>query len=208
MEQRQLEIKKCTLCLKSKAASDFARDPKGRNGLSPRCKKCLLMKQRDRRAKDNNAVTKKYEKTKRGFIMRMYRNMKSRVDGVQKKCSHLYSGLPLINKDEFYTWVINQESFHRLFEEYENKGYPRKLAPTVDRIDYTRGYCENNIEVVTLSENVKRGRGNKSLSEDSVRKLKEIIRINPSIKEVCEQTNYPRHIVEAIKYGRTYKNIK
>jgi hypothetical protein len=35
-------------------------------------------------------VCKKYEKTPKGYLMRTYRNMKSRVLGIQHKKAHIY----------------------------------------------------------------------------------------------------------------------
>ena len=58
--------------------------------------------QRERRKNNGNASTKKYEKTKNGFLMRCYRNMKSRITGVQKQKAHLYVGKSLLEKELFY----------------------------------------------------------------------------------------------------------
>ncbi len=99
----------------------------------------------------------RYEKTKKGFLMRLYRNMKSRIDGVQKSKHHLYRGLGILDKGIFYKWAINCPEFHSLFDEYESSGYPRKLAPSVDRIDSSVGYRIDNMEFVTMSENSRRG---------------------------------------------------
>ena len=48
-----------------------------------------LRKQRERRKRTGNATIKKYEKSPKGFLMRLYRNMQSRVTGVQKQKFHL-----------------------------------------------------------------------------------------------------------------------
>ena len=116
-----------------------------------------LERQRVYRINNDNACTKKYEKTKNGFLMRMYRNMKSRVTGVQKQKAHLYLGKYLLDKDVFYEWAINQVEFHRLFKNYEDSDYDRKLSPTVDRINSSIGYVIENMEFVTHSENSRRG---------------------------------------------------
>ena len=65
-------------------------------GFCPKCYRRLPdvkaranAKLRERRRLTNCAVDKKYEKTKKGFLMRLYRNMQSRVQGVQKKKHHL-----------------------------------------------------------------------------------------------------------------------
>lgn len=57
--------------------------------------------QRNIRKQNGNEWTKKYERTPRGKLMRIYRNMKSRVEGVQKLKAHLYQGKELLSKEEF-----------------------------------------------------------------------------------------------------------
>jgi hypothetical protein len=109
------------------------------------------------RAKTQNAATKKYERTKPGKLMRIYRNMQSRIRGVQKHKAHLYKGKALLPKSEFYEWALASPVFHLLFSEWEAAGHDRKLSPTVDRIDPELGYEISNMEWVTHSENSRRG---------------------------------------------------
>lgn len=110
----------------------------------------------------------KYEKTMSGFIMRLYRNMKSRIEGVQKAKHHLYRGKEILSKEEFYEWANCSPMFRVLFRQYEESGYDRKQAPSVDRKDSTRGYTLDNMEWVTHSVNSQRG----SLSNWSKRERK------------------------------------
>jgi hypothetical protein len=100
---------------------------------------------------------KKYEKTKNGFLMRLYRNMQSRITGVQSAKHYLYEGKYLLPREEFYAWAKGSEVFHRLFEIWENSKYDRKLTPSVDRVDSSQGYYIWNMEWVTHSENSRRG---------------------------------------------------
>lgn len=116
-----------------------------------------LKKQRESRRLNGNLHTKKYEKTPKGFLMRLYRNMKSRIEGVQKIKYHLYEGKALIEKEEFYQWAITNKSFQKLFNDYRDSNFERKLAPSVDRIDSSKGYSIDNMEFVTHSENSRRG---------------------------------------------------
>jgi hypothetical protein len=114
-------------------------------------------KQREYRRKNGNKVTVRYEKTKNGFLMRLYRNMQSRTSGIQKQKFHLYRGCELLPRDEFYEWSKSSEAFHELFRVWESSGYERKLTPSVDRKDSDFGYSINNMEWVTHSENSRRG---------------------------------------------------
>lgn len=116
-----------------------------------------LARQRERRKENGNAATKKYEKTPRGFLMRAYRNMKSRIEGVQQIKFHLYQGKTLLSKDDFLDWAIDHPTFKVLFSEWVESEYNRKLTPSVDRIDSTKGYEIDNMEWVTHSVNSSRG---------------------------------------------------
>lgn len=117
------------------------------------CHLCKKSRQKEVRSQTGDASTKKYEKTKSGFLMRAYRNMKSRITGVQKKKAHLYAGLSLMSRDDFYAFSLESESFHTLFAAYETADYDQRICPSVDRIDSKLGYEPGNIQWITHSEN-------------------------------------------------------
>ena len=110
-------------------------------------------KQREDRKKNNNAWIKRYEKTKKGFLVRKYRNMKSRILGIQKKKAHLYEGKSLLDKELFYEWALSSKEFHAMFKVWEEAEYNRGLCPTVDRIDPNKGYILSNMRWLTHSDN-------------------------------------------------------
>lgn len=114
-------------------------------------------RQKAYRKASGNAATNRYERTKKGKLMRIYRNMLSRVTGVQAAKYHLYRGKSILPKEKFYEWAMNQKRFHALFDAWVASGYDRKLAPSVDRIDSSQGYKISNMEWVTHSENSRRG---------------------------------------------------
>ena len=116
-----------------------------------------LKYQRERRLLNGNQDTKTYEKTLNGYLMRMYRNMKSRVTGVQSKKARLYQGKELMDKELFYEFAKCSPMFRTLFYQYEKEGYVQKLAPTPDRKDTSKGYTMENIQWVTHSVNSSRG---------------------------------------------------
>jgi len=128
---------------------------------------------REYRRKTNNADTKKYEKTPNGFLMRCYRNMKSRVTGVQKAKLHLYEGKELLDKHEFYEWAKGCSVFWELFKAWEASGYERRLTPSVDRLDSSMGYHLDNMEWVTHSENSRRGSFAAKRKREEMRRLDE-----------------------------------
>lgn len=116
-----------------------------------------LKQQRLARKANGNIHTKRYEKTKPGFLMRCYRNMKSRITGIQHKKAHLYVGKSILSKEEFYQWAMDCETFHKLFKTWIESKYERRLTPSVDRIDSRCGYELKNMEWVPFHVNCSRG---------------------------------------------------
>jgi hypothetical protein len=105
------------------------------------------------RKANNNSDTHKYEKTPNGFIMRLYRNMESRVTGIQWKKAHLYKGKEILPREDFYNWAKPNPKFLTMFKTWTEKGYDRRLTPTVNRINPQKGYTLDNMEWLTHSEN-------------------------------------------------------
>jgi hypothetical protein len=125
-------------------------------------------RQREARAMNGNIHTLRYEKTPKGFLMRKYRNITSRVAGIQKRNFHLYKDVELkIDRDDFYEWSLSSLEFWKLYINWVKNNYCQKLTPSVDRIDSTKHYEFCNIEWVTNSENSRRG----SLSNQRKRSL-------------------------------------
>ena len=155
--------KVCIRCGIEQNIYEFRKQKETHDGHANQCRICLNEIQRIKRKENGNDATHRYEKTPKGFLMREYRNMESRVTGVQKKKAHLYLGLPLLDRESFYIWGYNQIEFHALFEAWEASGYNRKVTPTVDRINSNRGYELGNMEWVTHSVNSQRGAVSRNL---------------------------------------------
>jgi hypothetical protein len=113
--------------------------------------------QREYRKRNKNNCTNKYEKTIKGFLMRKYRNMLSRVSGVQSQKAHLYKGKSIVTREQFYIWATSSFAFIELWNKYVDSCYDRKLCPTVDRIDSKLGYDLENMQWITHSENSRKG---------------------------------------------------
>ena len=145
-------MKQCKKCNKLLNLEEFVKHKECKDGYSNTCKKCKVDLQRNTRIINSNLYSMKYEKTKSGFLMRVYRNMKTRVNGNHKK-SHLYLNKELLNKETFYNWSLENNDFHNLFIVWENSEYKRVLTPSIDRIDSDYGYNLANMRWVTFSEN-------------------------------------------------------
>ncbi len=112
-----------------------------------------LAYQREYRLKTGNRSTNKYEKTPNGHLMRTYRNMLSRVTGVQKKKAHIYKGLPILDREEFYDWALSGDEYINMWKVWALSDYDRKLTPSIDRIDSRYGYELWNMQWLTHSDN-------------------------------------------------------
>lgn len=152
-----MDQKECKTCGEVKYLEMFPLNKSAPNGRGATCKCCVNTKRRQYRKDTNNLESKKYEKTVKGFLMRTYRNMQSRVTGVQKKKAHLYKGLDLLPREDFYTWALCSEDFKLLWEDWIVSQYDQKLTPSVDRVDSSKGYSLCNMRWITHSENSRLG---------------------------------------------------
>ena len=90
----------------------------------------------------------------KGFLMRVYRNMWSRVTGVQKREARFYEGLPILPLTVFYCWALgDQSAFWLLWRIWQTSGRDRRLTPSIDRRDATKGYVLSNMQWLTQAEN-------------------------------------------------------
>jgi len=164
-----MQTKKCTKC--SRVFNIFASGKRFRpNGTSrgyvykyennkscPSAKHCYECFKEHRRSLNYKDYVRKRSKTKRGFLLNLYTQMKRRVEGkCSKRHRKYYEGKKILNKIEFMEWSINSQEFNDLFDKYEASGYKRKFAPSVDRLNSKIGYVLSNIEWVTQSENSRR----------------------------------------------------
>lgn len=94
--------------------------------------------------------SRKFHKTPGGVFSRAYGNQKISSE----KRGHPdpdYSMLDL--RDRF----INDPIFVDIFEKWENGGYNKKDKPSFDRIDHTKPYSLDNIQVMRFEDNEKKG---------------------------------------------------
>jgi len=133
-----LESRFCKYCGEHRPVGDFKKH-------NTKCRDCRNADQRAARAASNDSATKRYEKSFNGYLMRTYRNMKSRVSGILKKKAHLYEGLEILSKESFYTWAKSDDEYSRLYEQWVGSGYEYRLAPSIDRIDSSKGYILENM---------------------------------------------------------------
>lgn len=79
--------------------------------------------------------------------------MNQRVRGTSTKRPDLYLGLPILPRDVFVNWAKNHPDFLKLYKRWLTNDFDRKLTPSVNRMNSSRGYVLGNIEWMTNSQN-------------------------------------------------------
>ena len=117
-------VKICNSCSKGRESVD---------GKS-QCKDCVDRSRIDR------------SRTRHGLTACIYTSQRHR----SSKRSHSH---PEYDIDELHEWLLSQELFHKLYNEWVESGYSSQKRPSVDRIDDYRAYSLDNIQLMTWDEN-------------------------------------------------------
>ena len=121
----------CSNCKKDKPSSEFRKNKNftARRGLSYRCKSC-------------DTDTKR---TKRGHMEKLYHSMRYNSQGRKHDA-------PEYSKAAFFEWCTKNK-FDTFYDNWVKSDYDRNLAPSIDRINPSKPYHLNNIQVTTWEEN-------------------------------------------------------
>ncbi len=106
------------------------------------CKVCVK-----RRVK-NNPNNGLYYRSKKGVVRTIYKTQRLH----SKTRNHSY---PAYSKEELKVWLY-QHGFEKLFNEWEMSGYKKDMKPSVNRLDDSKPYTIDNIELITWLDNRKK----------------------------------------------------
>lgn len=130
-------MKLCIKCETLKIDSCFGKLKSSIDGLSKTCKEC---------SRDANI---KHGRTKAGLTSRMYFNQVYN----SRKRGHIEPEYSLALLRE---WIYGQKKFTLLYEDWVSSKYKQDLSPSIDRLDNSKPYSFDNIELVTFKENKNR----------------------------------------------------
>lgn len=141
------KFKDCITCKESKLLSDYYKHGAMSDGHLNKCKECAK-----RHSKENEALNgKSRNQTVKGIVRVLYKTQK------QNQLKRGHGELPYTKK-EFREWLF-KNNFQELYNIWVKGNYEKDLKPSVDRLDSTKGYTFDNMELITWGENKKRQYG-------------------------------------------------
>ena len=85
-----------------------------------------------------------------------YKGILQRVNGTATR-KYSVEGKEALSYKDYCVWIKNNiDDFERLYKEWQESEYSRKLTPSIDRIDNTKGYTGDNMRWITHSDNSKK----------------------------------------------------
>lgn len=157
--------KKCFKCKLVKSLDQFYVHKQMSDGHLGKCKDCTKTDVR-RRFHDPEVREKirEYDRARqRNNINRMFN---SRYNAIASRhrgtATRIYKvrGLPIMSRQDFLSWCnepIVMKRFMALHQRWEDSGYKRSLAPSIDRIDNSKSYHIGNLQWLSVRDNSSKG---------------------------------------------------
>ena len=138
--------------------SEFEQDRSTQRYCSRKCrdKHYYVINKKDYSRRDKERKERRLTDPKT-FLSLLYTNMQCRVRGHVPHKAHLYEGLEIMSRGDFYNEYLEDERFLSLFKKWEMSGFDTKLTPSPDRLNSMLGYTVDNIDWVTHSVNSRNG---------------------------------------------------
>lgn len=119
-----------------------------------------------------------YRRTPKGLCFTIYDSQKSS----SKRRGHI---LPNYTNKELYEWIIGQENFNCLYDEWVKSGYDKMKIPSVDRKNDDMPYTFDNIRLTDWITN-KTKLHNDLISGDYISKHKKVLQYDKNMKLLNE----------------------
>lgn len=135
-------------------------------------------------------VTLKDRRSFNYYFNNKYNAIRHRV-----KMRNYYIGLAYMGRNEWNIFLDN--TYHRrlkLWDEWVANGYQRSLAPSIDRIDPSKGYVDGNVRWITYSLNCALAKRSENTCKRGHPWSKENIYVSKRKRNLCRicKTDYAR----------------
>lgn len=135
-------MKTCCDCQQTLPLSDFVAKASCKDGYEPRCRRCRSIR---------------YNKSSPHLLCKKI-YLTQVTNSVNR--GHV---LPAYTLPELEAWMIAQANFGTLYQAWVSAGYPKDLAPSIDRINDSLPYQLDNLQLMSWADN--RAKGAKSKQE-------------------------------------------
>ena len=131
-------MKTCNKCKIPKELTEFHKNKASKDGYRYSCKDC--------KAK----IAKKARRTKQGVITTIYGHQQGHSITRGHKP-------PTYTNKQLQDWLQNDKKFGQIYDKWVESGYTKSMKPSVDRLDDSKGYSFDNIQLTTWGENKAKG---------------------------------------------------
>lgn len=146
-------MKECIICHKTKPLDEYYTHPQMGDGHLNKCIECC--KEYARNHDTRQYDLKRHRTNPKRYLQHKYNMIKQRCTHPDK--SRHYYGLEYMSREEWGIWCEQSyKAFISLYHNWQMAGYPRKLAPSIDRIDNNKGYVKGNLQWITQAANSKK----------------------------------------------------
>lgn len=147
------KFKQCSTCKKNKPLFEFTKNKASKDGLQYKCRSCDLEYQKVRRVQNKEQMreqSKKYQaKRRKNFEYRLQMLLNaSKQRATTKNREH---SITLEDIKELYPADGKCPVFGFTLE--FNSGGFRDTSPSIDRIDSSKGYTRDNIQIISWKAN-------------------------------------------------------
>lgn len=150
--------KECFKCRKTKYLSEFYKHPQMPDGRVNKCKDCNKVENKENWWKRREEKLD-YDKNRHRYSIprifnHRYAGIKTRCKGIGR--TYTVTGMKYLSKSEWKSWCYepdNMKKFMNYYNKWMEAGFSNKTAPSIDRIDSSKGYIVGNLQWLSQSEN-------------------------------------------------------